>query len=115
MIRQELNVKVGDKLLLSSGYSYNRSERIVEVIKVTPTGRIRIDDADSQYDKYGCEMGSDSWGHRSFLSIPTQEDYKRIKKNKTISKVNALIRDLDTSKLTYEDALRIIEVLGRII
>lgn len=110
----ELNVKVGDKLLFSSGYSYNRRERIVEVTKITPTGRIRINDNDSQYDKYGRELGANSLRSRSFLSIPTQEDYKRIKKNNAISKVRVLITELNTDNLTYEEALKIIEVLESI-
>ena len=52
----ELKVNEGDKLLYSYGYSYNRVEKIVTVTKVTPTGRIRIDYNDEQYDKFGNEV-----------------------------------------------------------
>lgn len=53
---EELKVKVGDKLIYHS-YGFNKIEKIATVIKVTPTGRIRIDCNDSQYDKYGKIMG----------------------------------------------------------
>ena len=77
----ELKVNVGDKLLYSYGYSYNRVEKIVTVTKVTPTGRIRIDFNDKQYDKFGNEMGrKDIWSSYSSLSVLTDKDFERIKK-----------------------------------
>lgn len=110
----ELNVKVGDKLLYSYGCSYNKAERIVEVTKVTPTGRIRVTTSDSQYDKYGYEMGNhDRWGDRSFLSIPTEEDINRINKNNTIAKALNIVSKLHKDNLEYEKALKIIELFGK--
>lgn len=111
----ELNVKVGDKLLYSYGYSYNRIERIVTVTKVTPTGRIRIDFNDSQYDKYGNEMGNrDIWNCRSSLSVITEEDIKRIRENNAICKALKLVEKLDRKSLSYEKALQIIEILEEV-
>ena len=108
----ELNVKVGDKLLYSYGYSYNHFERVVTVVKVTPTGRIRIDFNDTQYDKYGREMGNrDVWSCKSHLSMVTEEDIKRIRENDTISKALRLVKELDTRNLGHEKALQIIKIL----
>lgn len=107
----ELNAKVGDKLLYSYGYPCNRTERIVEVIKVTPTGRIRVTTSDSQYDKYGHEMGnSDMWSCKSNLSIPTEEDIKRITQNNIIVKALNIVNKLHKDNLEYEKALKIIEL-----
>lgn len=53
----ELKVKVGDELLYTYSAGGTIREKIVKVIKVTLTGRIRIDADDSQYDKYGERMG----------------------------------------------------------
>ena len=107
----ELKVNVGDKLLYSYGYSYNRVEKIVTVTKVTPTGRIRIDYNDEQYDKYGCEMGKkDRWSCRSSLSIPTEEDFDRIKKNYAINKALYIIRKINKDNLDYDKALIIIKI-----
>lgn len=107
----ELNVKVGDKLLYSYGYSYNITERIVEVTKVTPTGRIRVTTSDRQYDKYGREMGNnDMWSCKSKLSIPTEEDIERITQNNAIAKALNIVSKLHRDNLEYEKALKIIEL-----
>lgn len=110
----ELNVKVGDKLLYNCGYSYNRVENIVTVTKVTPTGRIRIDYNDEQYDKYGHEMGKrDRWSCSSSLSIPTEKDYERIKKNNAINKALHIIGKINKDNLDYDKALKIIEIFEK--
>lgn len=107
----ELNVKVGDKLLYIWGYPHNRVEKIVTVKRVTPTGRIRIDYNDEQYDKYGKEMGNkDMWSCSSSLSIPTEEDYERIKKNNAINKALRIIGKINKDNLDYDKALKIIEI-----
>lgn len=111
---KELNVKVGDKLLYSYGYLYNITERIVEVTKVTPTGRIRVTTSDCQYDKYGKEMRNhDIWSYKSKLSIPTEEDIKRITQNNTIAKALNIVSKLHRDNLEYEKALKIIELFGK--
>lgn len=110
-MREKLNVKIGDKLLYQWGYLYNRVEEIVTVTKVTPTGRIRIDYCDTQFDKYGHEMGNrDRWSCNSSVSIPTEEDYKRIRENDVKSKALSLIGKLNKQNITYEQALKIIEI-----
>ena len=109
---EELNVKVGDKLLYQRGYAHNQVERIVTVTKVTPTGRIRVDYSDKQYDKYGNEMGSrDIWTCRSSLHLPKEEDYERIKVNNTIAKALLLMGNQNKETLSYEQAVKIIEIL----
>lgn len=108
---EEIKVNVGDKLLYSYGYSHNRVEKIVTVTKVTPTGRIRIDYNDEQYDKFGNEIGKkDRWSSRSSLSIPTEEDFERIKKNYAINKALYIIGKIKRDNLDYDKALRIIKI-----
>ncbi len=108
-----LNVKAGDKLLYRWGYIYNRVEKIATVTKVTPTGRIRIDCCNTQFDKYGHEMGKrDKWSCSSSVSIPTGEDYRRIKENGAKSKALSLIERINKQNITYEQALKIIEIFG---
>lgn len=110
---RELNVKVGDKVL----YQYNSwgksVERIETVKKVTPTGRIRIEGMDSQFDKYGREMGGDAWSGHAHLSIPTEEDYKRIDENAVISKALSLLEKLNKKTLSYDKAVKIVEILEK--
>ena len=94
---EELNVKVGDKVLVSGRYATD--DFIAEVEKVTPTGRIRLSDRSStQFDKYGREMGAKIYySHK--LSIPTKEDYNRVEKNKLAGKIIYSIRSLNTDNL----------------
>ena len=111
-MREELNVKVGDKLFYRTGYTHNQFERIVTVTKVTPTGRIRVDYSDKQYDKYGNEMGNrDRWTCRSSLYLPKEEDYERIKVNNAIAKALLLMEKQNKKTISYEQAVKIIEIL----
>ena len=109
---EELNVKAGDKVLYTYGYSYNKTEKIVTVTRVTPTGRVRIDFNDCQFDKYGCEMGKkDTWSCRAHISKLTDEDTKRIKVKYAINKAVSLCESVNKNNLPYEKALKIIEIL----
>ncbi len=105
---EELKVKVGDKVLYRYNHWGSKIERIETVVRVTPTGRIRIEGRDCQFDKFGGEMGVDAWHGGAHLSIPTDEDYKRIRENEAISKAQSL---MGKAKLTYEQAVKIIEIL----
>lgn len=60
-MREELKVKVGDKVLYNYWTFGGAIERIETVTRVTPTGRIRIEGSSSQFDKYGREMGTESY------------------------------------------------------
>ncbi len=109
---KELNVKVGDFVLYKSGHPLSKVEKIIKVTKVTPTGRIRIEGYDEQYDKYGNQMGNhDRWYGGSSIRIPTEEDYKRIKENSAISKALSLVKKLNKENLPYDLAVEIIKVL----
>lgn len=108
---EELKVKVGDKVLYSYWTFGGTIERIETVTRVTPTGRIRVEGSSSQFDKYGREMGNDSYRGGASLSIPTEEDYKRIKENTVISKAISLIEKLNKKTLPYDKAVKIVDIL----
>ncbi len=111
-MHEELNVKAGDKLLYCYGYSFSRVEKIVTVTKVTPTGRIKIDYCDTQFNKYGEAIGNRyDWNSQSSIYIPTEEDYKRIRENEAKSKALSIIRKLNKQNITYEQAVKIIDIL----
>lgn len=104
---EELKVKVGDKVLYNH-WHFGTTEEIVTVTKVTPTGRIKIDFCDTQFDKYGRQIGRRDSYSSSSISIPTDEDYKRIMQRRVISKAKSLMENV---KLTYEQAVEIIKIL----
>lgn len=104
---EELKVKVGDKVLYNH-WHFGTTEEIVTVTKVTTTGRIKIDFCDTQFDKYGRQIGKRDSYSNSSISIPTEEDYKRIMQRRVISKAESLMKN---TKVTYEQAVEIIKIL----
>jgi hypothetical protein len=56
-------------------------------------------------------MGNhDRWRCKSSLSIPTEEDIKRIIQNNAIAKALNIVNKLHRDNLEYEKALKIIEL-----
>lgn len=108
-----LNVRAGDVVLLCWGYPY-RKEELRTVVKVTPTGRIRISDSDEQFDKYGRRMGSRSYGKGVYIQAATQEDIKRVTENEAIDRAYRIMQRVKKADITYESALQIIKLLGHV-
>ena len=101
-----MNLKVGDKVAYFYG---NYTKVITEVIKVTPTGRIRIKYCpDWQFTKNGMLMGNCT-PYRCGIKPLTEELEQEITQDNAIQKAFTLMRD--TKKLNYERAVKIIEIL----
>lgn len=83
----ELKLKIGDKVLITNGLP--TEDKIGTVIKITPTGRIKLDIyTDYQFDKYGRQMGNrDIWSRSKSIRIPDKEDYNRVHKNEIIGHI----------------------------
>lgn len=108
----ELNVKVGDKVYYEYGYSYTRIEKITTVTKVTPTGRIKVECSDSQFDQYGREMGKhDRWSSSAKISEATDEIIQKVTERNVIKECLSAVKNLDEKTLDYDKARRILEVL----
>lgn len=116
----ELNVKVGDKVLLRRYYAYcNQDEEIVDVVKVTPTGRIKVSGLNVQFDKYGQKMGTEAFCSEFYqISSITKEQIiefmERQRKNSIINKAVKICQKVSEKSLTYEQALKIISVFDDI-
>lgn len=76
------------------------------VDKVTPTGRIKIENI--YYNKYSIEMGGGTWRWSS-LHEATPEALNEIAKTQTIKKALWLVRNV--SDITFEQAVKLIDVL----
>ena len=109
---KELSVKVGDIVLYYNGSFYKNDLPIItKVAKITPTGRIRIEYSPSrQFDKYGLEMGSNSW-RRSSIEVPTAEKLQEIKKRTFIRRTIRKMRDCEERNISYEQAVSIMKLL----
>lgn len=111
-MNKELKVKVGDTVLCYSGASWrNEIPVIAEVIKVTPTGRIRISHSPTvQYDKYGNRMGGDCWS-RPYIEVPTEERLQEVKEKRFIRRTIYKMRECKEDSLSYEQAKVIMGIL----
>jgi hypothetical protein len=103
---KELNVKVGDKVLINE-------DRLATVTKVTPTGRFETSKTGtSKFNKYGREIGKDIW-YRNDVRFPTEEDYKRLKENAIKDRAIRLMGTYHVKNITIEQAEQIVSILGR--
>ena len=83
------DLKVGDEVLYIGGSYMSKIERIAKIIKITPTGRFRIDyNPEIQFNKLGYEMTKiDGWGSSRATIIPlTEEKREELRKVSTIRK-----------------------------
>lgn len=101
----KLNVNVGDKVIINDRFS----ERIANVEKITPTGRICVEGM--YFDKHGWKIGGDSWS-RTYIDYATKEEIDRILQKQTINKAYQLMRNnYKLNNLNFEQATKIIEIL----
>ena len=105
---EQLKVKAGDKVI----YNYRGQEHIVTVTKVTPTGRIRIDFNDRQFNKYGSPIGCRDHYFQPHIYEATPEGIKRIEQKEAILKAYNMCHNVYLEDLNYDMALKIIEILG---
>ena len=111
----ELNVKVGDKVLLTYSAYCEQRQKIVKVINVTPTGRIKVEGVNIQFDKYGRRMGKRDFSSDFYqISFVTEKQIAEIlenqKRNSIINKAVRLCQKVNGKNLTYEQALKLISI-----
>lgn len=106
----ELKLKIGDKVLITNGLP--TEDKIGTVIKITPTGRIKLDIyTDYQFDKYGRQMGNrDIWSRSKIIRIPDKEDYNRVHKNEIIGHIYSKIKQVNIQNF-YDTNINTLEIL----
>lgn len=109
---KELNVKVGDTVFYHRRTWGNVLPEITKVVKITPTGRIKIESCPGmQFDKYGNAMGRDTWP-RGYLEVPTAEKVREVKEKYFIRKLIHYLHDeVHESDISYEQAVAIDGIL----
>ena len=105
---QELNVKVGDKVLYQYRVAEIEYEMVATITAVIKDKLIRIDKNYRLYDKFGNEVKEKDYGSK--ISCLTDEDIKRIEQKEAIKQAYELMQ-IKAREITYEQALKIIEVL----
>lgn len=115
----ELNVKAGDKVLLRYSAYCKQYEKIVEVVKVTPTGRIKVSGLDVQFDKYGQKMGNRGFCSEFYQISSVSEEQiieivERQRKSAIVNKAVKMCQKVSEKSLTYEQAIKIISIFDGI-
>lgn len=105
---EKLNVKVGDNVI----HEYMGNECIATVIKITLTGKIRIDCSTNQFNQYGAAIGYSGQYPCPYIRKATPGDIKRVKQKEVIIKAYYLCHNVGTNDIPYEKALKIIDILG---
>lgn len=100
-----MNVKVGDKVELIYGNGNVSKVAIVE--GVTPKGFIKV--SGMTFNSNGWERGGDSW-YKCYIQEITDERIEELKHEIFVRKIINKCRKIN--KLTYEQAVKINEVLN---
>lgn len=100
------NVKVGDVVITHRG----QEKGVAIVTKVTAT---QIVIGDDRYRKRDGDMvgGSSGWFYR-WISLPKEGEVENLKRKIFISNVHSAMHKITEQDLTYEQAVKIKEVLG---
>ncbi len=106
---KELNVKVGDEVCYIPS-SVFPTKLIAKVTKVTPTGRISIDLSYSQFDKFGCQIGRDSYHISQIYELTSDEKRGILEKNFIRRCINEFHAKKET--ITYDQAVKIMKILN---
>lgn len=98
-----MDIKVGDKVLVQGRFS--KSVQTVE--KITPKGNIRVSNG-ALYDISGSEKTKDVWNSTTIVPL-TPELEEQLHKEVVVARAIKAMHD--TKTLTYNQAVKIMEIL----
>jgi hypothetical protein len=96
--------KVGDEVLVIPN---NGPDWISKVVKVTPTGRVRIENSSTQFSKEGYQIGNSIWDRKHIKHL-TSDDKAKIARDRLILKLRAV----DWSKYSTEKLTEVFLVIN---
>ena len=102
-------VEVGDTVVVSTNYS----DKLGEVIRVTPAGSFEVDIVKSGlFNANGRLRGDTDVYHPITATLATEEDIKKIREGAVISKAVRACHNLQSYDITYEQAVELLRVLN---
>lgn len=101
------NVNVGDVVIRQDRYGKIEAVEVVRVIKtqVTVAGGSRYRKCD------GSSVGTGIWD-RTFIFMPVKGEVERLRKKEFVREVVSRMKQVDMDTISYEQAVKIKEVLG---
>lgn len=108
------SLKAGDVVYnICRSYSYLVAVKEYTIKKITPAGKIRLND-DTLLDNSGSTFG-DHWGSGSMSILPMCDEVKKaihvIKTENLLNKCKESLSKVDKSKLDYETLFKIKELI----
>lgn len=110
MEKGKVMFNVGDKVAVYCRY---QNTKIDEVIRITPTGRVRLKSHSEQFDKTGRQLGAKDSFYRCSITPLTKELEEEIIKDFTIRKAAAWCHSVKVENLDYETAKEIVKLLDK--
>lgn len=115
--RKELNVKVGDTILVTNAPIFSESNiddilELTTVKKITPTGRIRVTGryGDVQFDKYGVEMNRALYKKTKRLLLPTKKDIAKAEKKNLVAEIFVKLASISQQQYYNADTKKLVEL-----
>lgn len=103
----ELNVKVGDKVIVSS----RNGDYITTVERITPSGRIKTKEGYA-FRSDGSQIGGDPW-YTMHMYEYAEERAQKIMKKMVIDKAYSKMRRINYDDITYEMARDFLDILQK--
>lgn len=101
------NVKVGDVVIRRNRYG---ETEVVEVIRVTKT-QIAVEGGSRYRKADGSSIGTGILD-RTFIFMPVKGEVERLKEKQFVRRVALLVKRVNMNAISYEQAVKIKEVLG---
>lgn len=107
---KELNVKVGDKVIVYL-YAFRSSKKVLgKAVKISPTGQITVEynGYKNRFNKYGIMIGCTRYS--PFIKEWSEEEEQEIFREDIIEDAMDIIKNIE--ELTYEQATEILKIFG---
>ena len=107
---EELNVKVGDKVIRQARWGSD----ICEVVKVTPKGYmdIKLGGGTERFSKYGEKIGRQKLDYVS-IHLPKDGEIERIKQEREFAHKRGFLRNYSYQKLPLEALRELVGVIEK--
>lgn len=108
---EELNVKVGDKVI-----RYTWCDRdICEVVKVTPSGMVDIKcgGGTERFNKRGKRTGANSRFDHVYIRVPKDGEIEKIKQEREFERKRSYIRNYPLQNLPLEALRELVDVIEK--
>jgi len=104
-------LQVGDTVIVRQS-GIGSSDKVDKVAKITPSGRVHLENSSTQYNSNGTARGVKDTYFNTYLMMPTDKLLYNIKKEQTYKKVHRLVMTtIEWQELSLEQLEEALEFL----